>query len=83
MVIIEEKNHAFLIQNMFPITPKYIDHIDTVKGEVIKVPKETRLTILEKIKKIFHLKERGINLIFPDVDNIKEILLKELKKEEN
>ena len=42
---------------MFPITPKYIDHIDTVKGEAIKVPKETRLTILEKVKKIFHLKE--------------------------
>ena len=73
------KNHAFLIQNMFPITSKYIDHIDTVKGEAIKVPKETRLIILEKVKKIFHLKERGINIIFPDVDNIKNILINECK----
>ena len=52
---------------MFPITSKYIDHIDTVKGIALQVPKETRLIIKEKVKKICHLKEKGINLIFPDI----------------
>ena len=38
------KDHAFLIQNMFPITIKYIDHIDTVQGKALQVPSETRIT---------------------------------------
>ena len=52
------RDHAFLIQNMFPITPKYIDHIDTVKGKAIQVPSETRREILNKVNKIFRLKSR-------------------------
>lgn len=52
------KNHAFLIQNMFPITRTYIDHIDTVQGRALQVPTETRNIILEKVNKIFKLKEK-------------------------
>lgn len=73
------KDHAFLIQNMFPITSKYIDHIDTVNGKALQVPSETRRIIVEKVNKIFKLKNNGINLIFPDVDKIQEILLGENK----
>lgn len=71
------RDHAFLIQNMFPITPKYIDHIDTVQGKAIQVPSETRRIILDKVNKIFKLKDKGINLIFPNVDKIKQRLLEE------
>lgn len=74
------RDHAFLLQNMFPIIPKYIDHIDTVNGKALQVPSETRRLILEKIKKIFRLKENGINLIFPNVDKIKSLLKEELCK---
>ena len=74
------REHAFLIQNMFPITSKYIDHIDTVKGKALQVPSETRRRILEKVNKIFKLKRNGVNLIFPDVDKIEQILLNELKE---
>lgn len=73
------REHAFLIQNMFPITQKYIDHIDTVNGRALQVPSETRRQLIEKVNKIFILKENGINLIFPDVDKIEQILLSELK----
>ena len=52
------RKHAFLIQNMFPITSKYIDHIDTVKGKALQVPSETRREILEKVNKIFRLKKK-------------------------
>ena len=61
---------------MFPIIAKYIDYIDTVKGKALQVPSETRRIILEKVNKVFKLKKKGVNLIFPDVDNIKGILLK-------
>lgn len=50
------RDHAFLIQNMFPITSKYIDHIDTVNGQSIQVPLETRREIENKVNKIFKLK---------------------------
>ena len=40
-----------------------------------QVPSETRRIILDKVTKIFKLKEKGINLIFPDVDNIQKTLL--------
>ena len=52
------KNHVFLIQNMFPITSVYIYHIDTVQGRALQVPTETRNIILEKVNKIFKLKEK-------------------------
>ena len=73
------REHAFLIQNMFPITEKYIDHIDTIVGQALKVPSETRRDIERKVEKVFLLKEKGINLVFPNVDKITEKLLKELK----
>lgn len=52
------KDHAFLIQNIFPITSKYIDHIDTVQGKALQVPSETRRIISEKVEKIFKLKKK-------------------------
>ncbi len=72
------REHAFLIQNMFPIISKYIDHIDTVNGKALQVPSETRRLIMDKVNKIFRLKENGIDLIFPNVDRIKKLLLNEL-----
>lgn len=52
------RDHAFLIQNMFPIIPKYIDHIDTVNGKALQVPSETRRQILDKVNRIFKLKTK-------------------------
>ena len=52
------KDHAFLIQNIFPITPKYIDHIDTVDGKALKVASQTRTEISNKVEKIFKLKAK-------------------------
>jgi len=52
------RNHAFLIQNMFPITTKYIDHIDTANGKALPVASETQRQILEKVDKIFKLKKK-------------------------
>jgi hypothetical protein len=71
---------AFLIQNIFPITEKYIDHIDTIRNKAVPVVEGTQKEILEKVNKVFMLKKKGINLIFPDVDKIEKMLLQELKK---
>ena len=76
------REQAFLIQNIFPITEKYIDHIDTANGKAIQVASETRREIVEKVKLIFKLKDRGINLIFPNVDEISKQLERELEQED-
>ena len=70
---------AFLLQNMFPVTAKYIDHIDTVKGRTQKIAAMYQVQIKKKVNNIFKLKEKGINLIFPDVDKISNILIAELR----
>mgnify|MGYP006952759488 CR=1 FL=1 len=71
---------TFLFQNMFPIIEKYIDHIDTANGIALKVAKKTRKEIITKANRVFKLKERGIKVIFPDVDSISKKLLDELAK---
>ena len=46
----------------------------------MRVPSETRRRILEKVNKVFKLKENGVNLIFPNVDRIEKMLMEELSK---
>jgi len=72
------KEQAFLLQNMFPITEKYVDHIDTIRNTGVPVVEGVKNEINKKVNKIFRLKERGINVIFPDVDKISELLIKEM-----
>lgn len=72
------KDAAFLIQNIFPITEKYIDHIDTIRNKVVPVVEGTQKEITQKVNKVFRLKEKRINLIFPNVDEIEKKLLDEL-----
>ncbi len=72
------KDAAFLIQNIFPITEKYIDHIDIIRNKAVPVVEGTQKEIMQKVNKVFRLKEKGINLIFPNVDEIEKKLLDEL-----
>ena len=48
--------------------------------KLVKVAKKTRKEIITKANRVFKLKERGIKVIFPDVDRIAQKLLDELAK---
>lgn len=52
------KESVFLIQNIFPITEKYIDHIDTVRNKSIAVVEGTQKEITTKVNKVFKLKSK-------------------------
>lgn len=52
------KDAAFLIQNIFPITEKYIDHIDTIRNQIVAVIEGTQKEITAKANKIFKLKSK-------------------------
>ena len=42
------KRSVFLLQNMFPILPKYIDHVHTANGNPLKVHKNKKIEIDKK-----------------------------------
>mgnify|MGYP001026095289 FL=1 len=52
------KEAVFLIQNIFPITEKYIDHIDTIRNQAVAVVEGTQKEITYKVNKIFKLKSK-------------------------
>ena len=68
-----------MLQNAFPTLERYIEHVHTIDGKPARVPKALEKIILENFKNIMKLKERGINLFFTNIDNIKKIIFEKLK----
>lgn len=68
---------AFLIQNMCPVTPKYIknEYIDKANNLPVRVNGILEQELLTKAKRVLALQRKGFNLIFPNVLNIEAKLL--------
>lgn len=73
-----DKDSAILFQNAFPTLEKYIDHVHMYNGVPAKVGNSLKKEILDNFKYLLKLKNRGINLFFPDIDNIKKKMLDEI-----
>ena len=71
-------NSVILLQNAFPTLEKYIDHPHVVNGKPIKVIDSTKDEILNNFYSLLALKKQGTNLFFPNIDEIKKIMLDEL-----
>ena len=57
---------------------KYIDHAHIINVKPAKVPALLKNKILHNFRNMMKMKERGINLFFTDIDNIKKQMLEEL-----
>ena len=68
---------AFLIQNMCPLTPKYIkdEYIDSVANIPVRVDGAFEQKLLQKSKRVLALQRKGKKLIFPNVLDIESKLL--------
>lgn len=68
---------AFLIQNMCPVTEKYIknEYIDSVSNLPVRINGVLEKELISKAKRVLLLQRNGINLIFPDVLKIEAKLL--------
>lgn len=68
---------AFLIQNMFPITLKYVreEYIDSNSNIPVRINGAFETQLVQKAKRVLALQRRGINLIYPDVLAIEQRLL--------
>lgn len=72
-----DTDSVILIQNAFPILPKYIDHVHINKGRKSSVSPLVQKDILYSFKKLLSMKENGQNLFYTDIDKLKEIMLEE------
>lgn len=72
------RDNAFLIQNMFPIIEKYVDHEHTIGGLSVNIHNALAETIVSNAKQVLSLYNRGHKLIFPDITRIYEMMKKEL-----
>lgn len=70
---------AFLIQNMCPVTTKYIknEYIDGHTNIPVRIDGALEKTLISKATKVLTLQRKGVNLIFPDVLDIEAKLLAE------
>ena len=78
-------DHAFLIQNAFPVTADYFDHIHTRFGSPATIDEETGKLIIQNLRSNLALHRRGIHLFFADIDRIYSIMNEKTKatKEES
>lgn len=69
-----DRENAFLIQNMFPVTEKYIHHVHTRAG----IPVELHASLKKKIAvaafEVLALHRKGIHVIFSDIEQIIHVL---------
>lgn len=68
---------AFLIQNMCPITDKYIknEYIDSKAAVPVRIDGKTETELVAKAKRVLALQRKGVHLIFPDALQIEQELL--------
>lgn len=76
---IAEQQSVILLQNAFPTLEKYIDHPHTKNGVPVKVPDNLKDEILSNFNSLLALKKQGINLFFPNIDLIKQMMIEELE----
>ncbi|MCL2121443.1 MAG: hypothetical protein FWH28_04255 [Clostridiales bacterium] len=72
---------VFLLQSMFPILPKYIDHAHTVAGMPMAVNPVIQEEITKRFKEIRRLYARGVKLVFPDITRLEKLMKDELAAE--
>jgi len=68
---------AFLIQNMCPVTPKYIknQYMDAAAGLPVRLDGAFERKLIQQASRVLALQRKGIQLIFPDVLAIEKALL--------
>lgn len=75
------KKSVFLLQNMFPILPKYIDHVHTSNGQPLEIYNGIKKEVDKKFKKIMQLKKRGIVIPFTKIDVLYNKMIEEYQKD--
>lgn len=74
-------DHAFLVQNAFPVIADYFDHIHTRFGSPATISIETGNAIIKNLKSNLAMHKKGIHLFFADIDRIYSAMEEKLKSQ--
>ena len=69
-----DRDAAFLIQNAFPTTADYFDHIHTSNGIPLSLHSSTSKLISDNLYHNLLLHKRGISLFYTDIDRIYHLM---------
>jgi hypothetical protein len=69
---------AFLLQNMFPVLPKYIDHIHLIKQNPVPVDTRLQTVINRNFREVLRLHRKGVKIVFPDITRLEKLMTGEL-----
>ena len=72
-----------MIQNAFPIIEKYLDHVHTIQGKPIMVHKELNKSLVKNLQDVLAMYDLGVKLLFPNVEEIRNIMEQELYDSKN
>lgn len=80
---IKGKECAFLIQNLCPVTEKYIESKYTIQDKTIKIDYALQNTLIKSSRRVLSITEKGAikGLVFPNIKKIKKELIKQLEQE--
>ena len=67
--------NAFLFQNMFPLLPKYIDHVHVINQNPVPVSKRLQTVLDRSFRNVLRLHKRGAKIVFPDIDRLERLML--------
>jgi len=76
----DDKKAAFLLQNMFPITSDYLDHVHIKNGNPVPVKHSIHQIVQNNMKQLKILVDKGKNVVFPDVKRLETLMLEELNQ---
>jgi hypothetical protein len=68
------KAAAFLLQNMFPMTETYVDHVHTNNGNPGPVNHDLQQEITTKMKQLLHIIAKNKKVVFTDIPHIEACL---------
>jgi hypothetical protein len=72
------RKSAFLLQNMFPITDQYIDHIHTRNGNPVPIKHSIAQEVHSNMQQLHQLIRKGKTVVFPDIKRLENLMLEEL-----
>jgi len=72
------RQNAFLFQNMFPVLPKYIDHIHKIQQNPVPVNRHLQLLLDRHFRGVLRLHKRGVNLVFTDITRLEKLMMDDL-----
>ena len=75
------RQNAFLFQNMFPILPKYIDHIHLIRQNPVPVNQRLQTLFDRNFRDVLRLHRRGAKIVFPDITRLEKLMLDEMSAE--